>query len=103
MAKSEAILTLLVFAAGCRSNPSEKLAKLTEEFVYTNLSFSPTAATSAGLHVYQKRNLDNLLDDYSAPGLDNQKKFYEDFQSRLKAIPTDRLIAEDRADLAILE
>ena len=50
MRKRVAIFTLAVLAAGCRSNPSEKLAKLTEEFVYTTLSFSPVTATGAGLH-----------------------------------------------------
>lgn len=103
MAKCVAVLTLVALAAGCRSNPSEKLAKLTEEYVYTALSFSPSAATSAGLHVHQKQNLDNLLDDFSSPNLDRQKKFYEDFQTRLKALPVDKLTAEDRADLTILE
>jgi uncharacterized protein (DUF885 family) len=103
MAKRAAVLALAVLAAGCRSNPSEKLAKLTDEFVYRTLSFSPSAATGAGLHEYQKRKLDDLLDDFSASNLDAQKKFYEDFQSRLKAIPADRLTAEDRADLTILD
>ena len=97
MAKCVTVLTFLAFAVGCGSNPSDKLAKLTEEFVYTTLSFSPSAATSAGLHEYQKQKLDNLLDDFSAPSLERQRKFYEDFQSRLKALPADRLTAEDRA------
>lgn len=103
MAKRAVVLSLVVLAAGCRSNPSGKLAKLTEEFVYTTLSFSPSAATSAGLHEYKKQRLDDQLDDLSAPSLDRQKKFYEEFQSRLKALPADRLTAEDRADLKILE
>jgi uncharacterized protein (DUF885 family) len=101
--KRVAVLTLVALAAGCRSNPSEKLAKLTEEYVYTTLSFSPSAATSAGLHEHEKRKLDDLLDDFSAPNLDAQKKFYEDFQARLKALPADTLTPEDRADLTILE
>jgi uncharacterized protein (DUF885 family) len=103
MVKCVAVLTLAALAAGCRSNPSEKLAKLTEEFVYTTLSFSPSAATSAGLHEYQKQKLDDMLDDLSVASLDRQKKFYEDFQTRLKALPVDKLTAEDRADLAILD
>jgi uncharacterized protein (DUF885 family) len=103
MAKRVAVLTLALVAAGCRSNPSEKLGKLTEEFVYTTLSFSPSAATAAGLHQYQKQNLDLMLDDVSSPSLDRQKKFYEDFQARLKAIPLDRLDPESRADLALLD
>jgi uncharacterized protein (DUF885 family) len=103
MVKCVALFTLALFAAGCRSNPSEKLAKLTDEFVHTTLSFAPSAATAAGLHQYQKLNLDNLLDDFSIPSLDRQKKFYEDFEARLKTVPPDRLSPEDRADLVILE
>jgi uncharacterized protein (DUF885 family) len=103
MAKRVAILTLALAAAGCRSNPGDNLGKLTEEFVYNTLSFSPSAATSAGLHQYQKLNLDNLLDDTSTPSLEKQKKFYTDFQARLKAIPVDKLDPEGRADLALLD
>ncbi len=102
MVKRVAVLTLVALAAGCRSNPSEKLAKLTEEYVYTALSFSPSAATAAGLHEHQKQKLDNLLDDFSIPSLDRQKKFYEDFQSRLKALPLDKLSAEEQADWSML-
>jgi uncharacterized protein (DUF885 family) len=103
MAKIVALLTLLLLATGCRKSPSEKLAKLTEEFVYTTLSFSPTAATSAGLHEYKKQKLDDALDDFSPPSLDKQQKFYEEMQAKLRAIPVDPLPPEDRADLSILE
>src|SRR5437763_1549648 len=103
MAKYVAVLTLLLVAAGCGSNPSEKLTKLSHEFVHTTLSFSPSAATGAGLHEFQKQKLDDLLDDMSSAGLDRQQKFYEDFQARAKAIPMDKLGVEDRADLTILE
>src|ERR1044071_4762620 len=103
MAKFVPVLTLLLVAAGCRTSPSEKLAKLTDEFVQTTLSFSPSAATGAGLHEYQKQKLDDLLDDMGPSGLDRQQKFYEEFQGRLKALPTDKLTADDQADLTILE
>jgi uncharacterized protein (DUF885 family) len=103
MAKTVLLLTLLLLAAGCRKSPSEKLTKLTEEFVYTTLSFSPSGATSAGLHEYKKQKLDDLLDDFSPASLDRQQKFYEDFRNRLKEIPADSLPAEDRADLTMLE
>src|SRR3954454_936059 len=103
MAKRVVFLTLALVAAGCRSNPSDSLAKLTEEFVYTTLSFSPSAATAAGLHQFQKQNLDNLLDDFSTPSIEKQKKFYHDFQARLKAIPADKLDPEGRADLVMME
>jgi uncharacterized protein (DUF885 family) len=103
MTKRAALVLLLVIAAGCRSNPSEKLSRLTEEFVYTTLSFSPATATSVGLHQYQKQNLDDLLDDFSPPSLDRQQHFYEDFQNRLHQLPLDKLTPPDRADYAILD
>src|SRR5579883_152681 len=103
MAKRAAVAFLLVVAAGCRSNPSEKLSKLTEEFVYTTLSFSPSTATGVGLHQYQKQKLDDLLDDFSPPSLDKQQHFYEDFQNRLHQLPLDQLTPSDRADYTILD
>ena len=103
MAKHAALVILLVIAAGCRSNPSEKLSKLTEEFVNTTLSFSPATATGVGLHQYQKQKLDDLLDDFSPPSLDKQKHFYEDFQNRLHQIPLDNLTPADEADYSILD
>jgi uncharacterized protein (DUF885 family) len=103
MAKFAAVICMLLIAAGCRSSPSDKLASLTEEFVYTTIAFSPTTATSVGLHQYQKQKLDDMLDDMSPPSLDKQTHFYEDFAARLHKLPVDRLTPEDRADLAILE
>jgi uncharacterized protein (DUF885 family) len=103
MAKFVAVVVLLVVAAGCRSNPSDTLSRLTGEFVYTTLSFSPATATSAGLHQYQKQKLDDLLDDFSSASLDRQLHFYEDFQGRLHQLPADKLTTEDRADLSILD
>jgi uncharacterized protein (DUF885 family) len=103
MAKTVAILTLLLLAAGCSKSPSQKIAQMTEEFVYTSLSFSPSSATAAGLHEYKKQKLDEMLDDFGPASLDRQQKVYEDFQQRLKAIPVEGLPPEDRADLTILQ
>lgn len=103
MATRAALVLLLVLAAGCRKSPSEKLSSLTEEFVYTTLSFSPATATGVGLHQYEKQKLDDLLDDFSPPSLDKEQHFYEDFQNRLHQLPLDKLSAEDRADYTILD
>jgi uncharacterized protein (DUF885 family) len=103
MVKTVAVLTLLLLAAGCRKSPAEKLAKLTEEFTYTTLSFSPSAATSTGLHEYKKQKLDEMLDDFSPASLDRQQKFYEDFQRRLKEINLESLEPAERADYTVLE
>jgi uncharacterized protein (DUF885 family) len=99
--KLAAVPCLIVLATGC-GNPSAQLARLSEEFVYTTLAFSPSAATSAGLHEYKGRKLDDLLDDMSLASLDRQVRFYHDFESRLARLDPKKLPAEDQADATIL-
>jgi uncharacterized protein (DUF885 family) len=101
MAKVAAILPILLIAAGCRNTAN--FSKLTEEFVYTTLSFSPAAATGVGLHEYQGKKLDDLLDDLSAAALDRQRRFYEKFSDRIGKLKAESLSPEDAADLAIME
>lgn len=96
-------LPLPVFLVSCARHSPEDFRKLSEEFVYSTLAFSPSAATAAGLHQYQNRGLDDLLDDFSPAAQDAQRQFYADFRQRLSAFPNDILTAEDRADLAILQ
>ncbi len=72
------------------------------EFVYTSLAFSPVSATSAGYHRHNGLPLDERLDDYSPAALDEQRRFYRDFRSRLARIKPDVLSPEDRADWDIL-
>jgi uncharacterized protein (DUF885 family) len=103
MAKIAALLSLVLFAVGCGKSPSQKLTALSEEFVYGSLAFSPSAATAAGLHQYQKQNLDEMLDDFGAQNLARQRTFHEKFRSRLADLNARELTAEDRADLTILQ
>jgi uncharacterized protein (DUF885 family) len=103
MTKLVAVVSLCVIVAGCGKAPSDQLARLSEEFVYTTLSFSPASATGVGLHQYRKQNLDDLLDDVSLGSLDKQLRFYTDFQARLAALNTDRLTPEELADRDILQ
>ncbi|MBZ5726498.1 MAG: DUF885 domain-containing protein [Acidobacteriia bacterium] len=105
MARLAAVLPLLLLliSAGCSRSPSEQFARLSEEFVYSTLAWSPITATAVGLHRYKNQNLDDMLDDLSPANLDRQRRFYENFRSRLAGLNRDRLTAEDRADLSILE
>jgi uncharacterized protein (DUF885 family) len=97
------VFAALVLAAGCRRNSSNDFSKLSEEFVYTTLAFSPSSATATGLHQYNNQNLDDMLDDVSPAAQDRQRKYYEDFRQRLAALKSDDLSAEDRADLTIMQ
>ncbi len=96
------VVILTLFLAACSRGP-EEVGALTEEFVDTTLSFSPATATSAGLHEYQKQNLDNMLDDMSAAGQDRQRRYYQRFQERLGRLNTGQLEPEERADVTILK
>jgi uncharacterized protein (DUF885 family) len=103
MAKLVAILPIVLFAAGCSRNPSDQLARLSDEFIHTTLTFSPVMATGVGLHRYQGQNLDNMLDDTSPANLDRQRHYYSHFREQLDALRADQLTAEDQADLNILQ
>lgn len=96
-----AFAALLLLASGCRHKA--RISDLTGEFVYTVLSFSPSAATAAGLHEYKGQVFDEQLDDLGPAAIDHQRRFYEDFNQRLGQFDPDRLTAQERADLAILQ
>jgi len=90
-------------SAGCRKNPSEKLALLSDDFVNSVLGASPSAATAAGLHLYQGIKLDEILDDFSPAAMDRQRRSYEKFRTRLAEIRTEALSPEEKADYSIIE
>ena len=89
--------------SGCTRNSPADLGKLSDEFVFTSLSFSPSGATAAGLHQYNNQKLDDLLDDFSPAALDRQRRFYDGFRQRLNGVKAEALSAQERVDLAILQ
>jgi len=96
------LLMSTLIAAGCGS-PEDNFSRLADEFVYSTLAFSPVAATAAGLHRYQGRNLDEQLDDMSPATLDHQREYYRRFRDRLQGqVKPDELSAQSRADLRII-
>src|ERR1700691_6715353 len=96
-----AVSTLI--AAGC-GTPERDFSKLAGEFVYTTLAFSPIAATAAGLHRYQGRDLDEQLADVGTASLDHQREYYQRFRERLHSeVKPDALSAASRADLHIMQ
>jgi uncharacterized protein (DUF885 family) len=101
MAKFLLVLPLFLLASACSRNSN--IPALSEEYVNTTLSFSPSAATGVGLHKFHNRNLDDELDDLSPASLDRQRRFYEGFRDRLQRLDTSKLSADDRADVALLQ
>jgi uncharacterized protein (DUF885 family) len=97
------VLPLVLFAAGCGKNPSKELARLSEEFVYGSLAFSPSSATAAGLHEYQGRKLAEELDDNGPAALDKQRRFYQKYRDELGALATDHMTPGEHVDLVILQ
>jgi hypothetical protein len=96
-----AAAALLLLSAGC--GHKARIADLTEEFTYTVLSFSPSAATAAGLHAYKDQRLDGQLEDMGPAAIDHQARFYRDFNQRLQQIDPETLNAQDRADFSNLQ
>lgn len=95
-------LSALVLTS-CKMGDQPDIPKLTDDFVYGSLALSPTSATSAGYHEHQGVKLDQQLDDYSAAGIDKQRKFYSDFRARLAAIQPNTLSKEEAADYSIIQ
>ena len=101
MAKLVALIPFVLLASGCSRSPGA-LSGLSEEFVNKTLSFSPSAATAAGLHVVGKDNLDDMLDDLSPASLDKQRLYYQGFRNRLGELKADQLTPEDQADVGLM-
>ena len=97
-------VALLGVLSGCnRSNPAMEFDKLTQDFLYGSLALSPVNATATGYHLHNGVPLDELVDDYSAGGLDQQRNFAKDFQLRIAALDVTKLDKEQRVDLDIIK
>ena len=102
MQRHRIFLIVLVFMVnGCGSRPN--FAALEEEFVYTALSFSPVTASAAGLHNYKGANFNQMLDDISMAGFDEQRKFYRRVRGRLGELKRDGLDPQEQADFDIIQ
>ncbi len=93
-----------VLLAACGSKPiTTDFDKLTQDLIYGSLALSPVNATATGYHTHNGRPLDELLDDYSAPGVDQQRQFYQGIQTRMMAVDVASLDKEQKADLEIMK
>ena len=113
MKRTTTLIFIVCLAAGCSQPPPsqpEKRAdapaadfdKLTDEFTRGVLALSPVAATQAGYHEHNGTKLDEAIDDFSAAGIEAQRRFYKDVQSRLGSLNNASLDREQQADLQIL-
>src|SRR5689334_24129696 len=95
---------LAVISAGCNmSQQKQDFSRVTEDFVYSTLALSPVSATSAGYHEHRGAALDEMLDDYSAQGIQQQRTMFQGFRDRLNGAKPETLSAEDRADYEVLQ
>ena len=98
------VVLLALSTVSCwHSSSSAGFPKLTEEFVYKTLAFSPVFASSQGLHQYGGVSFDTQLDDVSSRAIQQQRNFYVDFHKRLEGFDKASLSAEDRADYEIID
>ncbi len=104
MVTRSAVALLLLALAGCTTKPiTTDFDKLSQDLIYGSLALSPVSATATGYHSRNGVPLDELLDDYSAPGMDEQKQFYQGIQTRIMAVDVASLDREQKADLEIMK
>src|SRR5258708_2072498 len=105
--KRYALPLIAVFLMSCQTSAPPPTPpdfdKLLEDFTYGTLSLSPSLATQAGYHAHNGRSLDEALDDYSAAGIDAQRRFYQDIQGRAAGLNAAALNPEQQADLQIVK
>jgi uncharacterized protein (DUF885 family) len=99
-------LALFACLTACTQAPApapQDSDKLTQDFIYGTLALSPVSATQAGYHQHNGTVLDDLLDDYSAAGLEQQRGFCKGIQDRAGAMDAAKLDKEQKADLDIIK
>jgi len=95
---------LILCTVSCsRMTPAPEFGKVTKDFVYTTLSFSPVTASGQGLHKYNGRDFDRDLDDFSRRSINKQRDYYIALHKRLEGFDKDSLSPEDRADYDIID
>ncbi len=98
------IVALLLLLAGCGppTPKTEPFEQLVQDFVYGSLALSPVTATATGYHEHNGTALDEMLDDFSAAGIEAQRRFYADIQGRVASLGKTSLDQEQQADLEII-
>lgn len=76
--------------------------QLVDDFVMGTLALSPTGATGFGYHVHHGISLDDELDDFSAAGIEAQRSFLNDIETRIAHLDLGALDPEQRADVDMM-
>lgn len=95
------LIASVLTSSACRFGPP-KFNEITEDFVFSTLSFSPVTATSVGYHLHAGVPLDELMDDMSQAALNRQRAFYHAFSKTLDKTKVEKLTPEDRADYMLI-
>jgi uncharacterized protein (DUF885 family) len=92
--------------AGCSQAPPPApafdFAAFSDNFTHGALALSPVSATQAGYHDHNGASLDEAIDDYSAAGLEAQRKFFQGIRDRVGAVNAATLDKEQQADVQII-
>lgn len=92
------VFAVLVSLAACTPKP-QRFSQISEEFVLNSLTFSPSAATSAGYIRHNGVPLTELLDEFSPATANRQRAYYGRFLQGLKRdVDPTKLSLQDRAD-----
>ena len=112
MSRLGIVILALTLGAGCSQPPAERAVApaaaspsfetLTDEFTRGVLALSPVTATQVGYHEHKGMSLDEAIDDLSPAGIDAQRRFYQDMQSRLASLDAASMDRGQQADLQIL-
>ncbi|HLH30706.1 MAG TPA: DUF885 domain-containing protein [Terriglobia bacterium] len=106
------LIILVLFLASCskpetaqktETAPAQDFNKLTDDLIYGSLALSPVSATQTGYHEHNGVQLDEMIDDFSPAGIDAQRKFYQDFQTRVNGWNAGSIDKEQQADLEIIK
>jgi uncharacterized protein (DUF885 family) len=82
--------------------PEDQVRQLAEDFVDTSLALSPSYATSQGYHEHNGVDLDELLDDNTPHGIDEDRAFLNKSLGNLDRLSRMNISAESRADLDVI-
>ena len=86
----------------CKKSERVDFEQVRGDFVFGSLALAPVSATQQGYHFHKRLPLDEMIDDYSQPGIRGQHLFWERFRDRLAKIDPNSLAPEDRADYEMI-